>query len=274
MDFLARFLTRNGLRLRGHVEGRPGRAALLIHGLGDHARAIPYLRLRAALVDAGWRVYSFDLPGHGLSEGERVYTPAWRCLGDDVNDVIEIAAELEKRPIFVLGLSMGGLLALHAALQARRGIVAGVVAMAPALSPEGAPWIVRKMLVWIGRFTHATPLPMGLRPKQISRDDTAVAEYLRDELFQRKCSPGLALALMEGMAAVQAGAGRMQAPLFVLHGSADRIAPAEASARFIENAGSPDKERKVYLGARHNLLLESNSEEVIRDVLAWLAARA
>ncbi len=130
------------------------------------------------------------------------------------------------------------------------------------------------MLPWIARFTHATPLPTGLRPKQISRDATAVAEYLRDEMFRRKCSPGLAMALMEGMQAVQAGAKSTQVPLLVLHGSADRIAPAEASERFIANAGSPDKVRKVYPGARHNLLLESNSDEVIRDLVAWLAARA
>lgn len=274
MNFLDGFLTRNGLRLRGHVEGRAGRAALLIHGLGDHARAMPYLRLRAALVDAGWRVYSFDLPGHGMSEGERVYTPAWRCLSDDVNDVIEAAAERENRAIFVLGLSMGGLLALHAALQARRGSVAGVVAMAPALSPEGVPWILRKALPWIARVTHTTPLPTGLRPREISRDASVVAEYLRDALFQRKCSPGLAMAILEGMEVVQAGAKNTQVPLLMLHGSADRIAPAHASARFMENAGALDKERKVYRGARHNLLLESNSDEVIGDVVAWLAARA
>lgn len=274
MDFLAGFSTRNGPRLRGHVEGRAGCAVLLIHGLGDHARALPYLRLRAGLLDAGWRVYSFDLPGHGVSEGERVYTPAWRCLSDDVNDVIEVAAERESRAIFVVGLSMGGLLALNAALHARRGNVAGVVAMAPALSPEGAPWVLRKILPWIARFTHSTPLPMGLRPRQISRDAAAVAEYSRDELFHRKCSPGLALALLEGMQEVQAGAGKVQAPLLILHGSADRIAPAHASARFLANAGSADKDRRVYEGARHNLLLEINSDEVIRDVLAWLRARA
>lgn len=273
MNFLDGFLTRNGLRLRGHVEGPAGPAAVVIHGLGDHARALPYLRLRAALVEAGWRVYSFDLPGHGLSEGERVYTPAWRCLGDDVNDVIEYAAEHERRPVFVLGMSMGGLLALHAAVQSSGRYLAGVVALAPALSPQGAPWIVRQLLPWIARFSHATPLSMGLRPEQISRDSEAVAEYLRDELFQQKCSPGLALALIEGMEAVQSAAGKATVPLLLLHGSEDRIAPAEASARFLANAGSVEKQRRVYNGARHNLLLETNAEEVIGDVLAWLAAR-
>lgn len=276
MNFLEGFLTRNGLRLRGHVEGpaEASRAVLIVHGLGDHARALPYLRLRSALVDAGWRVYSFDLPGHGVSEGERVYTPAWRCLGDDVDDVIETVAERENERIFVVGLSMGGLLALNAAVRGSRSNMAGVVALAPALSPEGAPWIFRKLLPWIARFAYDTPLSTGLRAKRISRDAAAVAEYLRDDLFQRLCTPGLALALMEGMEVVQSGASKTKVPLLILHGSADRIAPAEASARFLANAGSQDKDRRVYEGARHNLLLETNADEVIEDLLAWLATRA
>ncbi len=275
MNFLENFLTRNGHRLRGHVEGRPDAkgAVLLVHGMGDHARALPYLKLRAALVGAGWRVYSFDLPGHGMSEGERVYTPAWRCLGDDVDDVIEAAAEHGCARVFVVGLSLGGLLALNSAVRGSRHI-AGVVAIAPALSEDGTPWIVRKLMPLVGRFTHTTPFSMGLRASRVSRDASAVRQYFSDALFQRKCSPGLALAVMEGIAEVQAGAGKASAPMLLLHGGADQIAPARGSARFFAYADAAGKKCIVYDGARHNLLIETNADEVIRDVLEWLESRA
>jgi acylglycerol lipase len=275
VNFLEGFLTRNGHRLRGHVEAKASSrgAVLVVHGMGDHARALPYLPLRAALVEAGWRVYSFDLPGHGISEGERVYTPAFRCLADDIDDVVEAAAEHACARVFVVGLSLGGLLALSAGLRDSRRHVAGVVAIAPALSEDGAPWIVRKLLPSIARFTHDTPLPLGLRLSQVSRDAAAATRYLGDPLFQRKCSPGLALAVMEGIREVQAGAERLSAPLLILQGSADKIAPARGSAKFFDNAGSGDKRRVVYEGARHNLLIETNAEEVREEVLRWLRER-
>jgi acylglycerol lipase len=276
VNFLENFLTRNGHRLRGHVEGvhEAKGAVLVVHGMGDHARALPYLKLRAALVEAGWRVYSFDLPGYGMSEGDRVYTPAWRCLGDDVDDVIEAAAEHACARVFVVGLSLGGLLALNSAVRGSQRNLAGVVAIAPALSEEGAPWIVRKLLPWVGRFTHTTPFSMGLRAARVSRDASAVRQYFSDPLFQRKCSPGLALAVMEGIAEVRAGAGKASAPLLILHGGADKIAPPRGSAEFFAKAGAFVKKRVVYEGARHNLLIERNAGQVIRDILDWLAARA
>jgi pimeloyl-ACP methyl ester carboxylesterase len=99
---------------------------VIVHGAGsrkeNHA---DFARLATA---AGWAALSFDVPGHGASDGA--------MSGDAVDDVIRMVHLLgdhegvDPRRVAVRGSSMGGFLAIHAAATARE--IAGVIAICPA----------------------------------------------------------------------------------------------------------------------------------------------
>lgn len=102
----------------------PGAPAklLLVHGAGGYGRMLaPYARLLAGAVSV--ETVAPDLPGYGLSgTGARVEYQDWvDCLADLV------AAERARdgRPVYVLGASVGGMMAYSAAA---RGGVAGLAA--------------------------------------------------------------------------------------------------------------------------------------------------
>jgi alpha-beta hydrolase superfamily lysophospholipase len=112
----------------------------------------------------------------------------------------------------------------------------------------------------------------------LSRDEAEVDKYVDDPLCGFLCSSGfyrdLAKALRlihrkDKMAKVQ-----QQLPLYVFSGSADPVGEMGASPTALVNVyrrlGSKDLEFVLYPGARHETLNETNREEVMGNVLAWI----
>ena len=61
-------------------------------------------------------------------------------------------------------------------------------------------------------------------------------------------------------------------PLFVLHGTADRLVPSAAREVVRAHAGSSDLTLRMYDGLFHEPHNEPEKDEVLGDVVAWLDA--
>lgn len=269
-------LSADGLKLHRHHQPAEGPARahlLLVHGLGDHGDALPYRGLRQALAAQGIASHGIDLRGHGRSEGHRTDTPSWRQLLDDLERAgLRMQQAAAGRPCFVLGMSLGGLLALQLAA-AHPSRWRGVVALAPALDAGGAPPLVRLLLPLLARLFPRLRLDPGLDLSAISRDREAAARYTADPLFQRRVSCRLAQQTLQALQAAQR-MERFPLPLLLLHGDADCIVPPVGSARWFARCAGADATRVERPGALHNLLLEPDREALHALVAAWLLARA
>ena len=90
---------------------------VFVHGLGEHRRALPYVPFYEKLATSGYAVLAFDLRGHGASDGPRLYARDFAVLEQDVARAVGVAADdAQGRPVFVIGGSLGGLLAIASAL--------------------------------------------------------------------------------------------------------------------------------------------------------------
>ncbi len=113
------------LRLTSHEahyqqQGR-GRDVLLVHGFTSNLAMWMFGGVTSALA-RDFRVTSYDLRGHGASSAPaRGYTSA-----DLAADLIELHAALELEPAWCVGHSLGGVVAMHAALLAPQ-CIGGVV---------------------------------------------------------------------------------------------------------------------------------------------------
>ncbi|HEY8242996.1 MAG: alpha/beta hydrolase [Vicinamibacteria bacterium] len=246
---------------------------VFVHGLGEHRRARPYLPFYETLASHGYAVLAFDLRGHGISQGPRLYARDFGVLADDVSRAVALAAdEAEGRPVFVIGGSLGGLIALSCALSPH-DCLAGVIAGAPALDTTGSSPRMRKLLPVLKAVIPRVRLNPGLDVTGIARDADALDDYLSDPMMQiGRITPALGAATLEGIELVMRRADDLQLPMMLMHGLADRVVPADGTIALHAIAGAKDKTLRTYDGAYHHLLLDDVRDAVTRDMVAWLDA--
>lgn len=239
---------------------QPRWVAVLVHGYGEHVGR--YSWVAQQLTIAGASVYGADHVGHGRSHGQRAVIRDVEPVVSDVGRVVDLAAaENPGLPVVLIGHSMGGLIAARAA-QRFGDRFAAVVLTGPVLGR----WDVVEDLLSLPEIP-----PTPIDPATLSRDPAVGEAYAADPLvwhgdFQR---PTLA-ALHQGMERVTINGTVGAVPLLHLHGGDDQLVPVGPSQKGLERIRGGRTEATVYPGARHEILNETNRDEVMADILAFV----
>jgi len=252
---------------------RPRAALLLSHGLGEHAGR--YAALARDLAPRGIEVHAVDHRGHGRSGGARAYVQRFSRYVDDFEAFRQhAAAELPAgMPVFLLGHSLGGLIALRW-LEAHPGAgLAGAILSAPLLGirKEAARWkvalsgVLSRLLPWV-------PIPNEIDPAELSSDAAYVRSYREDPLVHAKITPRLYTEMMAAMGDAVAERGRLALPLLFVVPGADSIVREEDTLRFAAELGGDVTVRR-YPGFRHESLNELERARPIADIVRWIEAR-
>ena len=245
---------------------------ILIHGLGDHSRSLPYLRLGSFLAKEGFDVYAFDRRGSGRSQGLGNYAPSFDDLRDDLARFVDLVEDRTGRLPSLVGLSFGGLQALDFALTSPESVHA-CVAMAPALDASGTSRLLRGLLPVLARFFPTLALDPGLDDAALTRDPAVCREYRNDPLWRPRTTMTLATFALDAIERVSAQAGQLRTPLLVLHGTADQVVPIHGTRAIFPRFGVADKTFVEIPGAFHALPIEPEGDEVAARIAAWLKAR-
>ena len=267
--------TRDDLTLA--VEHRPltsPRARLVIvHGYAEHRGR--YASLIARLEERGVECHSFDLRGHGESQGARAHVPRFFDYLDDLQRVI--ATVPNGAPLFLLGHSLGGLIAL-AYVRAHPDVFDGLVVSSPFLGPAFTVPRVQSLLASIGTvIAPAMKIASPLDPASISRDSDVVAAYRADPRILRVTTPRWYTEVRAAQGELASHAHEIRTPALVLVGGDDRIADHHLALTLFERLGTPaaEKQLRAHQGLYHEVFNELTDarEEVIQDLLSWLESR-
>ena len=182
--------SKDGVQLYGQgwqPESAPTGVVCLVHGLGEHSGR--YTHVAAHLTTAGYAVQTYDLCGHGRSEGKRGHASSYDAVMDGI-DLVLANAEARYRgvPGFLYGHSLGGNLVLNYALR-RRPALAGVIATSPAVRPATpiAGWKASLAGLLYSRLPELQ-LANGLDVTGLSRDPDVIARYQADPLVHDRTS--------------------------------------------------------------------------------------
>eukprot|EP00004_Rigifila_ramosa_P023056 TRINITY_DN6414_c0_g3_i1.p1 TRINITY_DN6414_c0_g3~~TRINITY_DN6414_c0_g3_i1.p1 ORF type:complete len:361 (-),score=66.48 TRINITY_DN6414_c0_g3_i1:32-1024(-) len=252
----------------------PRALVLLLHGLGEHSAR--YGHLATELNKNGFSMFALDHKGHGKSSGARALIES---VDEYVDDVIELAdwivSRFPNKKIFLMGHSMGGLIAAHTALRDQTRWT-GVILSAPALAP--APEVAKPHLVFVAQqLASLSPsLPIdSLDPSQLSRDSEVVRQYTQDPLVSHSpVRAGQANALLISMQSIQREMKNIKFPFLVLQGQADTIVSPLGAQMLYEQSESQDKTTKSYPALKHEILNEPEKSVVIDDIIQWISARS
>jgi len=270
------FLTRDGLALstfRLPAKPRGFAPVVLLHGLNDHCRSLPYLRLGRALADQGFEVFAFDRRGSGRSAGLPNYAPSFDDLRDDLGRFVDWVEDQCGRLPSLIGLSLGGLQALDFALHAPESL-RGCVALAPALDASGTSWWLRRILPLLARWAPRFEVDPGLDETGLTREEGLRREYREDPLWREWTTPAFSLAALGAIEEVHRRAREITCPLLIFHGTADRVVPIGGTREVFPKFGSMDKTLIELPGAFHALPIEPEGPAMAEQIASWLRARS
>lgn len=269
--------TADGMSLsaRTWMPETPRAIVALVHGIAEHSGRYAFLAERAN--QRGLGVVSVDLRGHGRSPGERSYVERFDDYLLDVDALLAKARELAgDRPVFLMGHSMGGAIALRWLAVRGPGLagVAGVILSSAALKIGGD--VPRLLVALAPLLSRWLPHLRGKRfdPAVISRDAAAVAAYVNDPLVSLEAPPARTGAeLLRVMEANRAAAAGLALPVYLFHGDADRLTDPVGSRDIHERWGGTDKTLRLWPGSLHETLNDQDREAVAAELLEWVLAR-
>lgn len=235
---------------------------LLAHGYGEHVGRYGHVAER--LVAEGAVVVGPDHRGHGRSAGERALVERGEDLVDDLRLVALWAHDAHAGlPLVLLGHSMGGLIATRYA-QRFGSELGALVLSAPIIGGNEG----------LAALLDLDPLPeIPIDPAGLSRDPRVGVAYAADPLVYHGpfLRPTLT-ALVAGVGEVAAAGELGGLPTLWIHGSEDPLAPLERTRRAIDLIAGSELQRRIYAGAAHEVLNETNREQVLDDVVAFIHA--
>jgi len=278
----------------------PIKAAIQIaHGMAEHAGR--YDRLAQALSRAGYVVYASDHRGHGLTAqkpeefGYFADRDGWRALVDDqrlVND--HIAREWPTLPRVLYAHSFGSFVAqayLYTYGETLRGAILSGTNSGVAGLVRATRWVARAERLRVGahrtsKLLHALLLGdynRRFRPTRtafdwLSGDPDEVDKYLADPLCGFDLSTHGWIDVMTGLIANDdpANLGRVPKglPIHIFSGAHDPVGRNGAGPRSLaaayQRAGVTNVSCKLYPGARHEMINETNRDQVTADLIATL----
>lgn len=250
-------------------ESKPKAAALIVHGLNEHCGR--YQHLAAYLTARGYAVYGLDFPGHGRSAGPRSYVESYGDFIDPLEIYLEkIQTWQPGLPVFLIGHSLGGIIGAAFLIDHQKQLSGAVLSGSLAKVPD----YVSDFTLQMGKYLSAL-LPK-LRIIQIdidgvSRDPAVVQAYREDPLvFTGKTTARISNEINVAIALVEKSGSKIELPLLLLHGGADRLCDPAWSQYLLDLVSSPDKELIIYEGLYHEVYNEPEAEKVFADLLHWL----
>ncbi len=224
---------------------------LLIHGFtGSPASMKPWGR---DLAEEGWTVRVPRLPGHGTKWQDANLTTWHDWYAEAERNLLDLQSRC--RTVFVMGLSMGGSLALRMA-ELHDDDIAGIVLVNPAVHTER--WD-RHLLPVLQRFVGSFP--------GISND---IAKPDQDEIAYDKIPLKAAYSLSELWRVTKADLGQVTQPVLLLHSAVDHVVEPSNSEFILAHISSADATEVVLQDSFHVATLDHDAPIIVRDSIAFV----
>ncbi len=276
----------------------PSAIVMIAHGMAEHSQR--YARFAVALAEQGISVFALDLRGHGqtAAHGALGYFAdehGWHTVVNDLSCLNHhIRHQHPTTPIFLLGHSLGSYIAIAYLMQhscsMQGAILSGSNYFKTSLRYQVAMTLTRferwrlgakgrsRWLDALVFYPHRRAVKARRTPWDwLTRDSKQVDAYINDPLCGFTCTTQLWLDLLGGLKQVTPVHNMVQIdndlPLLIIGGDADPINHGHRLidlANALRQSGNRAVDMRIYPGARHEVLQETNHAEVTADIVRWL----
>jgi len=250
---------------------------LCVHGLGLHHRAFQSFAER--IIGQGFTVVSFDVRGFGafMQAKGHDHLDMDACVDDLISVIGLIKRDYPGKPVFLLGESMGGALALRIAAE-QPDIINGLVCSVPSAERHAETGtklkVGFKLLTWSKKPVN---LVHTVVDKSVATNDRRERqEWLEDPSARFKLSARELVQFDHFMKQNKSYAEKIcHTPVLLFQGTSDRLVKEEGTQNLFKALTTKDK-ALVLLGNQEHLIFEANpyKDDVTLGIIGWLNAHA
>jgi alpha-beta hydrolase superfamily lysophospholipase len=249
-------------------EGEPDAVILALHGFNDYANAFD--APAQAWAKHGIATFAYDQRGFGHDDHAGLWAGEETLVADAIAGVDLIRARYPDKPVFLMGESMGGAVAILAAAHNPPVAVDGLILVAPAVWARETMPVSYRVSLWLGARLAPS---MTLRGSNLDIWPSDNIEMLRalgaDPLVIKETRVDAVYGLVNVMDAALAAAPNVHVPTLLLYGANDQIVPAEPVGMFVADL-APRHRVAVYDAGYHMLLRDLEAEVVVDDIATWI----
>ena len=266
-----RYVTRDGTKLGlMHWDASMPKAVIIaLHGMNDYSNAFS--------IPAPWwatqgiSTYAYDQRGFGKSPQRGIW-PGGDLMRRDLADFVEVMRRRHPSlPVYVLGESMGGAVAMTAFASATPPKADGLILIAPAVWGRQSMPFSYRLALWTSAHTIRWKSFSGSGLKITPSDNIEVLRAnFRDPLFIKGTRSDAIYGLVRLMGDAYAAAPSVKnTPLLYLYGGRDQIIPKLPTETVMGELG-PEAKIMTYPTGYHMLLRDLNAEPRWADVAKWI----
>lgn len=297
-DFAFQTVDGANLHVSGWTVQQPKAIVQILHGMAEYGSR--YARLAEALAAAGYSTYAHDHRGHGKSvpngsePGHMADSDSWNRIVEDAHGVNrEIAKRHPGVPIIILGHSMGSFVLQQLLFEHPDDMIAAALSGSngkpPAIAALGK-LIARLERLRVGKRKPSPLLqrltfgeynkpyaPARTEFEWLSRDPDEVDKYVADPLMGFAVSTQTWLDLLHALDRISNPSNIAKVPkgmpLYLFAGNKDPVGDNGKGMKNLydayKRAAIFDVRLKLYPNGRHEMLNETNRQEVTEDFIAW-----
>lgn len=249
-----------------HAE--PEAVLIALHGLNDYSRA--FEPAAEMLADRGIWVLAYDQRGFGATCSRGIW-PGTENLVEDAGEVLALTnARYPNVPVYIMGESMGGAVAVVASRRGKLETAAGLVLIAPALwgGDDMSKTYRRVLAVFMATAPRLSFSGRGLG-KRASDNLAMLGDLGRDPVFLKSTRVDVINGLIELMDEAHEVFPAISKPTLLLYGKRDQIVPVNVFDKLAKS--SPAGVRVIaYPTGWHMLLRDTQAALPVEDIAAWV----
>lgn len=251
-------------------QGQPRAIVVALHGFADYSAS--FARPASQWAEAGVATFAYDQRGFGGTP-HRLHWAGSAVMAADAKDVVaSVRQRFPGTPVYLLGESMGGAVALVATTGPSPAAVDGVILVAPAVWEHDFMGLLERSALGLANLTLPNlwlepPRGLNIHP---SNNIEILRAMARDSLVQRGARADTTAGLMDLMDDALRIAPTIRLPTLVLYGAHEEVLPKAAVRDLLARLPAGPVRVAEYPNGYHMLLRDLDGAVVGKDVLSWI----
>jgi acylglycerol lipase len=246
----------------------PKAVIVALHGFNDYSSAFesagPYFSKQ------GFVMYAYDQRGFGSAPQAGIWPGQDNLVHDLANFVRLVKVTHPDSPVYILGESMGGAVAIVALSSPEFPKIDGGILVAPAIWGEDTMNIMYRATLWMAAHMMPSYRMTGSDLKILASNNIPMLQRMaRDPLVIKSTRVDAIYGIVKLMDSAYHHVPNVNVPLLLLYGSEDQVIPHEPIKRALGRFKHPVR-YVYYPGSYHMLLRDIQGEAIQADIASWI----